>query len=79
MGNYIVELKSKYGDLIKELGEGKNAGSLKEIIKEVMQLAESRKVKSTKSEIRDALMVLAATGKLRIERKVPKMLEVKLK
>jgi hypothetical protein len=79
MGNYIIELKSKYGDLIKEVEAGKSSGSLKGIIKEIVQLAESRKIKSTKAEIRDALMVLAATGRIKIEKKVPKMLEVKLK
>jgi len=79
MGDYINELKKKYADLIKEMKVKRSSGGLGEMTKEVVKIAKSKGIESTKAEARDAIIAFAVTGELRIERRVPKVFEVKLK
>ena len=79
MEDYISDLKVKYSELIKEIKTKRSSGSLGEIIKEVLKIAKSKGIESGKTEIRDAIIAFAALGELKIEKRVPKILEVKFK
>ena len=79
MVDYINELKTKYRNVIRELSTRMNGGDSGVIIKKASEIAISMGIKSNNAEIRDALITFATSGELKIEKYVPRRLEIKFK
>lgn len=79
MTDYIKELKTKYEAVIKEISTRVNSGDSGQMIKKASEVARSMGIKSNNAEIRDALIAFAASGELKIEKYVPRRLEIKFK
>lgn len=75
MENYITMLESRYSDIMKELSGG-DSGPMGAVIGRIHDLCKSRDVDTSKAEIRDALIIFAAKEKLRIEKHIPRRLQV---
>ena len=75
MKNYVNLLENKYYNIIKEL-RNTDGGSIGDVIKRIHNICKSKNVDSSKSEIRDALIMFTVKKKIRIEKHVPRRLEI---
>jgi len=76
MESYINDLKAKYENLIREISKSKSRDNMGNLIAEISEIADSKGVKSSKAEIRDALIALASSGEIKIEKHPQKRFEV---
>lgn len=75
MKNYVDFLEDKYLEIIKEMSS-RESDSLGDVVQKMVKKAKSKGVESNKAEARDAIMVLAAKGILKIKKYEQKRLEI---
>lgn len=76
--SYIEEIESEYEAIIEEMKNNNWTASLGDTLEKIKELSAKRDVNYSKTKARDCLMVLAAKGKIKIEKQPPKYKRVEM-